>query len=39
MVYAGIDGKTRRIGIKPWQLLYLDTDRYPLGIEVRSYEI
>ena len=33
------DGMTRKVSIKPDQLIYLDSTAYPLQISCRSYEI
>jgi len=37
--YKGSDGNTRRVGVQPQQLLYLDAAVFPLTIETRDYEI
>ncbi|MBL4658864.1 MAG: hypothetical protein JKY19_00780 [Alcanivoracaceae bacterium] len=37
--FKGVDGEIRKITIKPNQLLYLDTDIFPLNIISKTFEI
>ena len=37
-LHTGVDGKVRKISIKPGQLIYLDSSTYPLQINCQSYE-
>ncbi len=39
LLHKGIDGKIRKVSVKRNQLIYLNTDKYPLQISSVAYEI